>query len=131
MRSPTFKCWNLGRRRSALGPFAGNRSRSTHSAVYHAPRCQPICTSQGQIRSGGASIVMACVVTAIGFRVKFVTWQVTAELGSRRTIVAAQPLQRRITGNSSRGHSGMTGLVLGCTAHKVIHLSDRPVLVVR
>jgi nucleotide-binding universal stress UspA family protein len=31
----------------------------------------------------------------------------------------------------SRGHSGMTGLVLGSTAHKVIHLSDRPVLVVR
>jgi nucleotide-binding universal stress UspA family protein len=31
----------------------------------------------------------------------------------------------------SRGHSGMTGVVLGSTAHKVIHLFDRPVLVIR
>jgi nucleotide-binding universal stress UspA family protein len=31
----------------------------------------------------------------------------------------------------SRGHGGLAGLVLGSTAHKVIHLADRPVLVVR
>jgi nucleotide-binding universal stress UspA family protein len=31
----------------------------------------------------------------------------------------------------SRGRSDLAGLVLGSTAHKVIHLSDRPVLVVR
>jgi nucleotide-binding universal stress UspA family protein len=31
----------------------------------------------------------------------------------------------------SRGRSDLTGLVLGSTAHKVIHLSDRQVLVVR
>jgi nucleotide-binding universal stress UspA family protein len=31
----------------------------------------------------------------------------------------------------SRGRSDLTSLVLGSTAHKVIHLSDRPVLVVR
>jgi nucleotide-binding universal stress UspA family protein len=31
----------------------------------------------------------------------------------------------------SRGRSDLTGLVLGSTAHKVVHLSDRPVLVVR
>jgi len=31
----------------------------------------------------------------------------------------------------SRGLSDLTGLFLGSTAHKVIHLSDRPVLVVR
>ena len=50
----------------ALGQLAGNRWRSTHSAVYQPPRCQPICRSHGQIRSGGAAIVVACVVTAIG-----------------------------------------------------------------
>jgi len=31
----------------------------------------------------------------------------------------------------SRGRNDLTGLLLGSTAHKVIHLSDRPVLVVR
>jgi nucleotide-binding universal stress UspA family protein len=31
----------------------------------------------------------------------------------------------------SRGRSELTALVLGSTAHKVIHLTDRPVLVVR
>ena len=31
----------------------------------------------------------------------------------------------------SRGHSNLASLVLGSTAHKVIHLTDRPVLVVR
>jgi nucleotide-binding universal stress UspA family protein len=31
----------------------------------------------------------------------------------------------------SRGRSDLKGLILGSTAHKVIHLTDRPVLVVR
>jgi nucleotide-binding universal stress UspA family protein len=31
----------------------------------------------------------------------------------------------------SRGRGDLSGLVLGSTAHKVIHLTDRPVLVVR
>ena len=31
----------------------------------------------------------------------------------------------------SRGRGDLTGLLLGSTAHKVIHLADRPVLVVR
>ena len=31
----------------------------------------------------------------------------------------------------SRGRGDLAGLVLGSTAHKVIHLSDRPVLIVR
>jgi nucleotide-binding universal stress UspA family protein len=31
----------------------------------------------------------------------------------------------------SRGRSDLSGLLLGSTAHKVIHLADRPVLVVR
>ena len=31
----------------------------------------------------------------------------------------------------SRGRSDLAGSILGSTAHKVIHLTDRPVLVIR
>ncbi len=31
----------------------------------------------------------------------------------------------------SRGRSDLAGFILGSTAHKVIHLTDRPVLIVR
>lgn len=31
----------------------------------------------------------------------------------------------------SRGRGDLTGLILGSTAHKVIHLTDRPVLIIR
>jgi len=31
----------------------------------------------------------------------------------------------------SRGRGDLAGAILGSTAHKVIHLADRPVLVVR
>jgi nucleotide-binding universal stress UspA family protein len=31
----------------------------------------------------------------------------------------------------TRGRGDLAGLVLGSTAHKVIHVSDRPVLIIR
>jgi nucleotide-binding universal stress UspA family protein len=31
----------------------------------------------------------------------------------------------------SRGRGDLAGLVIGSTTHKVIHLTDRPVLIVR
>ena len=31
----------------------------------------------------------------------------------------------------SRGRGDLAGLILGSTAHKVIHLADRPVMIVR
>lgn len=46
-------------------------------------------------------------------------------------VTAAQDHDAGIIVMGSRGRSDLAGLVLGSTAHKVIHLSDRPVLVVR
>jgi len=46
-------------------------------------------------------------------------------------VSAAQDYDAGVIVMGSRGHSDLVGLVLGSTAHKVIHLSDRPVLVVR
>ncbi len=34
-------------------------------------------------------------------------------------------------GMGARGRSDLAGFILGSTAHKVIHLTDRPVLIVR
>ena len=36
-----------------------------------------------------------------------------------------------VIGMGSRGRGDLAGLILGSTAHKVIHLADRPVLIVR
>ena len=38
MKSPTTRACSSGTITSALGPLAGNRSRSTHRAVYQPPR---------------------------------------------------------------------------------------------
>ena len=49
----------------------------------------------------------------------------------REIVAAAHDHDAGIIVMGSRGRSDLTGLVLGSAAHKVIHFSDRPVLVVR
>jgi nucleotide-binding universal stress UspA family protein len=46
-------------------------------------------------------------------------------------VAAARDHDAGVIVMGSRGRSDLTALVLGSTAHKVIHLSDLPVLVVR
>jgi nucleotide-binding universal stress UspA family protein len=46
-------------------------------------------------------------------------------------VAAARAHDADVIVMGSRGRTGMIGVVLGSTAHQVIHLSDRPVLVVR
>jgi nucleotide-binding universal stress UspA family protein len=50
---------------------------------------------------------------------------------AREIVGEAQDFGAAVIAVGSRGHSDLAGLVLGSTAHKVIHLADRPVLVVR
>lgn len=50
---------------------------------------------------------------------------------AREIIEDAKEHQADVIVMGSRGRSDIVGLVLGSTAHKVIHLADRPVLVVR
>ena len=49
----------------------------------------------------------------------------------REIVDAAHAHDAGVIVMGSRGRSDLAGLVLGSTAHKVIHFSDRPVLVVR
>ena len=50
---------------------------------------------------------------------------------AREIIEDAQEHDAGVIVMGSRGRGDLTGLVLGSTTHKVIHLADRPVLVVR
>jgi nucleotide-binding universal stress UspA family protein len=50
---------------------------------------------------------------------------------AREIVNDAQEIGADVIVMGSRGRSDLAGLLLGSTAHKVIHLSDRPVLVVR
>jgi len=50
---------------------------------------------------------------------------------AREIINDAKEIGADIIMMGSRGRGDIAGLLLGSTAHKVIHLSDRPVLVVR
>jgi nucleotide-binding universal stress UspA family protein len=50
---------------------------------------------------------------------------------AREIVEDAKKHQADVIVMGSRGRSDLAGLVLGSTAHKVIHLADRPVLVVR
>jgi nucleotide-binding universal stress UspA family protein len=50
---------------------------------------------------------------------------------AREIVAAARAHGADIIVMGSRGRSDLAGLILGSTAHKVLHLSDRPVLVIR
>jgi nucleotide-binding universal stress UspA family protein len=50
---------------------------------------------------------------------------------AREIVTAAQEHDAGAIIMGSRGRSDIAGLVLGSTAHKVIHITDRPVLVIR
>jgi nucleotide-binding universal stress UspA family protein len=50
---------------------------------------------------------------------------------AREIVNDAQEIGADVIVMGSRGRGDIAGLLLGSTAHKVIHLSDRPVLVVR
>jgi nucleotide-binding universal stress UspA family protein len=50
---------------------------------------------------------------------------------AREIVKGAQEHDASVIIMGSRGRSELTGAVLGSTAHKVIHLTDRPVMVVR
>ena len=50
---------------------------------------------------------------------------------ARDIVDDAQEHDVKVIVMGSRGRGDLAGLVLGSTAHKVIHLADRPVLVIR
>ncbi len=70
-------------------------------------------------------------LTAAGVRARGEVRDTIFGHAAREIIADAREHEADVIVMGSRGRGDLTGLVLGSTAHKVIHLADRPVLVVR
>jgi nucleotide-binding universal stress UspA family protein len=70
-------------------------------------------------------------LTAAGVTAHGVIRDTVFGYAAREIIDDAREHEADVIVMGSRGRGDLAGLVLGSTAHKVIHLADRPVLVVR
>jgi nucleotide-binding universal stress UspA family protein len=70
-------------------------------------------------------------LTAAGIKAHGVVRNTIYGYAAREIVEDAKNLDAGVIIMGSRGRTDLAGLVLGSTAHKVIHLTDRPVLVVR
>lgn len=71
------------------------------------------------------------MLTAAGIKAHGLVDDAVFGHAARYIVEAAEEHDAGVIVMGSRGRSDLAGLVLGSTAHKVIHLSNRPVLVVR
>ena len=79
------------------------------------------------------TVVMAAleVLTTAGVKARGEVRNTTYGYAAREITGDAKDHDADIIVMGSRGHGDLTGLVLGSTAHKVIQLADRPVLIIR
>jgi nucleotide-binding universal stress UspA family protein len=70
-------------------------------------------------------------LTKAGIKAHGVVRSTVYGYAAREIVDDAKRLDVSVIIMGSRGRGDLAGLVLGSTAHKVIHLADRPVLVVR
>jgi len=77
--------------------------------------------------------VEACVDGLIqaGIKAHGIVKNTTYGHAAREIIADAKEHDVDVIVMGSRGRGDLAGLVLGSTTHKVIHLTDRPVLIVR
>jgi nucleotide-binding universal stress UspA family protein len=70
-------------------------------------------------------------LTRAGIKAHAVVRNTLYGYAGREIVEEAKNLDAGVIIMGSRGRGDLAGLILGSTAHKVIHLADRPVLVVR
>jgi nucleotide-binding universal stress UspA family protein len=71
------------------------------------------------------------VLTQAGVKAHGMVKKTVYGYAAREIVAEAIELGCGVIVMGSRGHGDLAGLVIGSTAHKVIHLTDRPVLIVR
>jgi len=70
-------------------------------------------------------------LTQAGIKAHGVVRNTTFGQAAREIVADAIELDCGVIVMGTRGRGDLAGLVLGSTAHKVIHLADRPVLIIR
>jgi nucleotide-binding universal stress UspA family protein len=89
----------------------------------------PPTESEGEAEAGVKAAVAALVEAGVTAHAEVA--DVVFGHAAREIVDMARQHDAGVIVMGSRGRSDLKGLVLGSTAHKVIHLTDRPVLVVR
>jgi nucleotide-binding universal stress UspA family protein len=71
------------------------------------------------------------ILTKAGVKAHGIVKNTLYGYAAREIVADAIELDCGVIVMGSRGRGDLAGLVLGSTAHKVVHLTDRPVLIVR
>ncbi len=90
-----------------------------------------LVTDEGADEANAAVAASVEVLTRGGVKAHGEVRHTIFGYAAREIVNHAQEIGADVIVMGSRGRGDMAGLLLGSTAHKVIHLSDRPVLVVR
>jgi nucleotide-binding universal stress UspA family protein len=103
--------------------------------ALHPPRALPRrCHPRRHASTDEAQAQVEAVVkelTKAGIKAHGIVRSTIYGYAAREIVEGAKDLDVGVIIMGSRGRGDLAGLVLGSTAHKVIHLADRPVLVVR
>jgi nucleotide-binding universal stress UspA family protein len=91
-----------------------------------------LLTSSESAEEAGADVkAVVTELTEAGFKAHGVVRDALYGHAAKEIVSEAQDQGVSVIVMGTRGRGDLAGLVLGSTAHKVIHLADRPVLVVR
>jgi nucleotide-binding universal stress UspA family protein len=91
-----------------------------------------LLTSSESSEEAGADVTeVVDALTQAGIEAHGVVRDTLFGHAAREIVTEAKERGADVIVMGSRGRSDLAGLVLGSTAHKVIHLTDRPVMVVR
>ena len=91
-----------------------------------------LLTSRESVGESEADVTSAVdALTKAGITAHAVVRDTVFGHAAREIVTEAQERGADVIVMGSRGRSDLAGLVLGSTAHKVIHLADRQVMVVR
>ncbi|MGO9077497.1 MAG: universal stress protein [Streptosporangiaceae bacterium] len=104
------------------------RERETMGKVPGAPGMAAMETSEESRADIEAAVAK---LTAAGVKAHGEVRSTIFGYAAREIVDEARKLDVDVIIMGSRGRGDLAGLLLGSTAHKVIHLADRPVLIVR